>query len=105
MTVHWLVVVLYRWRSVGTPHKLAWFWLQVLENCTEERVNIDGAPCCYVKFKLCFSHKKCPCTTSSEMLTMPAAKTCAWIINDEFMIIECKSEHEEMKVVVVVVDV
>ncbi|XP_056445850.1 zinc finger FYVE domain-containing protein 26 isoform X2 [Gadus chalcogrammus] len=28
-----------KWRSVGTPHKLAWFWLQVLENCTEERVS------------------------------------------------------------------
>uniref|UniRef100_A0A8C4ZJA5 Zinc finger FYVE domain-containing protein 26 n=1 Tax=Gadus morhua TaxID=8049 RepID=A0A8C4ZJA5_GADMO len=30
-----------KWRSVGTPHKLAWFWLQVLENCTEERVSTE----------------------------------------------------------------
>ncbi|KAJ3613738.1 hypothetical protein NHX12_019984 [Muraenolepis orangiensis] len=28
-----------RWRSVGTPHKLAWFWLQVLEKYTQERVS------------------------------------------------------------------
>ncbi|KAG7274658.1 hypothetical protein CRUP_004582, partial [Coryphaenoides rupestris] len=29
------------WRSVGTPHKLAWFWLQVLEKCTQERVSTE----------------------------------------------------------------
>lgn len=28
-----------KWQSVGTPHKLAWFWLQVLEKCTQERVS------------------------------------------------------------------
>lgn len=27
-----------RWESVGSPHKLAWFWLQVLEKWTEEQV-------------------------------------------------------------------
>uniref|UniRef100_A0A672JJE5 Zinc finger FYVE domain-containing protein 26 n=1 Tax=Salarias fasciatus TaxID=181472 RepID=A0A672JJE5_SALFA len=26
-----------KWESVGSPHKLAWFWLQVLEKCTEEK--------------------------------------------------------------------
>ncbi|XP_051942966.1 zinc finger FYVE domain-containing protein 26 isoform X5 [Hippocampus zosterae] len=29
----------FKWESVGSPHKLAWFWLQVLEQCTEERVS------------------------------------------------------------------
>ncbi|XP_061700872.1 zinc finger FYVE domain-containing protein 26 [Syngnathoides biaculeatus] len=28
-----------KWESVGSPHKLAWFWLQVLERRTEERVS------------------------------------------------------------------
>lgn len=27
-----------RWESVGSPHRLAWFWLQVLEKWTEEKV-------------------------------------------------------------------
>uniref|UniRef100_UPI0037E9B0ED zinc finger FYVE domain-containing protein 26 n=1 Tax=Semicossyphus pulcher TaxID=241346 RepID=UPI0037E9B0ED len=27
-----------KWESVGSPHKLAWFWLQVLEKWTEEKV-------------------------------------------------------------------
>ncbi|XP_051244231.1 zinc finger FYVE domain-containing protein 26 isoform X4 [Dicentrarchus labrax] len=27
-----------KWESVGSPHKLAWFWLQVLEKLTEEQV-------------------------------------------------------------------
>ncbi|XP_049452932.1 zinc finger FYVE domain-containing protein 26 isoform X1 [Epinephelus fuscoguttatus] len=27
-----------KWQSVGSPHKLAWFWLQVLEKWTEEQV-------------------------------------------------------------------
>ncbi|TDG99134.1 hypothetical protein EPR50_G00208230 [Perca flavescens] len=27
-----------KWESVGSPHKLAWFWLQVLEKWTEEQV-------------------------------------------------------------------
>ncbi|KAK0146992.1 Zinc finger FYVE domain-containing protein 26 [Merluccius polli] len=31
-----------KWQSVGTPHKLAWFWLQVLEKCTQER-ELHGA--------------------------------------------------------------
>ncbi|XP_077395120.1 zinc finger FYVE domain-containing protein 26 [Festucalex cinctus] len=29
----------FKWESVGSPHKLAWFWLQVLEQRTEERVS------------------------------------------------------------------
>ncbi|XP_070775958.1 zinc finger FYVE domain-containing protein 26 [Enoplosus armatus] len=28
-----------KWESVGSPHKLAWFWLQVLEEWTEEQVS------------------------------------------------------------------
>ncbi|GAA6231537.1 zinc finger FYVE domain-containing protein 26 [Lates japonicus] len=28
-----------KWESVGSPHKLAWFWLQVLEKWTEEKVS------------------------------------------------------------------
>ncbi|XP_061650672.1 zinc finger FYVE domain-containing protein 26 isoform X1 [Phyllopteryx taeniolatus] len=28
-----------KWETVGSPHKLAWFWLQVLEQRTEERVS------------------------------------------------------------------
>ncbi|XP_061825020.1 zinc finger FYVE domain-containing protein 26 isoform X2 [Nerophis lumbriciformis] len=28
----------FKWESVGSPHMLAWFWLQVLEKQTEERV-------------------------------------------------------------------
>ncbi|XP_062296068.1 zinc finger FYVE domain-containing protein 26 isoform X2 [Scomber scombrus] len=28
-----------KWESVGSPHKLAWFWLQVLEKWTEEQVS------------------------------------------------------------------
>ncbi|XP_041827427.1 zinc finger FYVE domain-containing protein 26 isoform X2 [Melanotaenia boesemani] len=27
-----------KWESVGSPHKLAWFWLQVLEKWTEDRI-------------------------------------------------------------------
>ncbi|XP_059209282.1 zinc finger FYVE domain-containing protein 26 [Centropristis striata] len=27
-----------KWQTVGSPHKLAWFWLQVLEKWTEEQV-------------------------------------------------------------------
>ncbi|XP_034530705.1 zinc finger FYVE domain-containing protein 26 [Notolabrus celidotus] len=27
-----------KWESVGSPHKLAWFWLQLLEKWTEEKV-------------------------------------------------------------------
>ncbi|TKS87082.1 Zinc finger FYVE domain-containing protein 26 [Collichthys lucidus] len=27
-----------KWESVGSPHRLAWFWLQVLEKWTEEQV-------------------------------------------------------------------
>ncbi|XP_038158670.1 zinc finger FYVE domain-containing protein 26 isoform X1 [Cyprinodon tularosa] len=27
-----------KWASVGTPHKLAWFWLQVLEKWTQDQV-------------------------------------------------------------------
>ncbi|XP_047467428.1 zinc finger FYVE domain-containing protein 26 isoform X2 [Mugil cephalus] len=27
-----------KWESVGSPHKLAWFWLQVLEKWTEEEI-------------------------------------------------------------------
>ncbi|XP_023807372.1 zinc finger FYVE domain-containing protein 26 isoform X1 [Oryzias latipes] len=27
-----------RWESVGSPHRLAWFWLQVLEKWTEEKI-------------------------------------------------------------------
>nr|XP_040055611.1 zinc finger FYVE domain-containing protein 26 isoform X1 [Gasterosteus aculeatus aculeatus] len=30
-----------QWESVGSPHKLAWFWLQVLEKWTEEQVPLD----------------------------------------------------------------
>ncbi|XP_034713924.1 zinc finger FYVE domain-containing protein 26 isoform X1 [Etheostoma cragini] len=30
-----------KWESVGSPHKLAWFWLQVLEKWTEEQVPPD----------------------------------------------------------------
>ncbi|XP_077416207.1 zinc finger FYVE domain-containing protein 26 [Vanacampus margaritifer] len=29
----------FKWESVGSPHKLAWFWLQVLEQRTEERIS------------------------------------------------------------------
>lgn len=29
-----------RWESVGSPHRLAWFWLQVLEKWTEEKVDL-----------------------------------------------------------------
>ncbi|XP_054653478.1 zinc finger FYVE domain-containing protein 26 isoform X2 [Dunckerocampus dactyliophorus] len=28
-----------KWQSMGSPHKLAWFWLQVLEKWTEEQVS------------------------------------------------------------------
>ncbi|XP_071354919.1 zinc finger FYVE domain-containing protein 26 isoform X2 [Trachinotus anak] len=28
-----------KWESVGSPHKLAWFWLQVLEKWTEEKIS------------------------------------------------------------------
>nr|XP_046269361.1 zinc finger FYVE domain-containing protein 26 isoform X2 [Scatophagus argus] len=28
-----------KWESVGSPHKLAWFWLQVLEKWTEDQVS------------------------------------------------------------------
>lgn len=28
-----------KWESVGSPHRLAWFWLQVLEKWTEEQVS------------------------------------------------------------------
>ncbi|XP_040916541.1 zinc finger FYVE domain-containing protein 26 isoform X2 [Toxotes jaculatrix] len=28
-----------KWESVGSPHKLAWFWLQVLDKWTEEKVS------------------------------------------------------------------
>lgn len=28
-----------KWESVGSPHKLAWFWLQVLEKWTNEQVS------------------------------------------------------------------
>ncbi|XP_029982632.1 zinc finger FYVE domain-containing protein 26 isoform X2 [Sphaeramia orbicularis] len=28
-----------KWESVGSPHKLAWYWLQVLEKRTEEQVS------------------------------------------------------------------
>ncbi|XP_024910893.1 zinc finger FYVE domain-containing protein 26 isoform X2 [Cynoglossus semilaevis] len=28
-----------KWESVGSPHKLAWFWLQTLEKWTEERIS------------------------------------------------------------------
>ncbi|XP_023142394.2 zinc finger FYVE domain-containing protein 26 isoform X3 [Amphiprion ocellaris] len=28
-----------KWESIGSPHRLAWFWLQVLEECTEEQVS------------------------------------------------------------------
>ncbi|XP_057714797.1 zinc finger FYVE domain-containing protein 26 isoform X2 [Corythoichthys intestinalis] len=28
-----------KWESVGSPHKLAWFWLQILERETEERIS------------------------------------------------------------------
>lgn len=28
-----------KWESVGSPHKLAWFWLQVLEKWTEEQIS------------------------------------------------------------------
>uniref|UniRef100_A0A8C6L1H5 Zinc finger FYVE domain-containing protein 26 n=1 Tax=Nothobranchius furzeri TaxID=105023 RepID=A0A8C6L1H5_NOTFU len=32
-----------KWGPIGSPHKLAWFWLQVLEKWTKERVNLkDG---------------------------------------------------------------
>ncbi|XP_044023406.1 zinc finger FYVE domain-containing protein 26 isoform X3 [Siniperca chuatsi] len=27
-----------KWESVGSPHKLAWFWLQVLEKWTDEQI-------------------------------------------------------------------
>ncbi|KAK2826639.1 hypothetical protein Q5P01_020853 [Channa striata] len=27
-----------KWEALGSPHKLAWFWLQVLEKCTEEEL-------------------------------------------------------------------
>ncbi|XP_068437134.1 zinc finger FYVE domain-containing protein 26 isoform X2 [Clinocottus analis] len=30
-----------KWESVGSPHKLAWFWLQVLEKWTEEQVPLN----------------------------------------------------------------
>ncbi|KAJ4921349.1 hypothetical protein JOQ06_021873 [Pogonophryne albipinna] len=30
-----------KWESVGSPHKLAWFWLQVLEKWTDEQVPPD----------------------------------------------------------------
>ncbi|AWP16085.1 putative zinc finger FYVE domain-containing protein 26 [Scophthalmus maximus] len=30
-----------KWESVGSPHRLAWFWLQVLEKWTEEKVSLD----------------------------------------------------------------
>ncbi|XP_034418636.1 zinc finger FYVE domain-containing protein 26 isoform X1 [Cyclopterus lumpus] len=30
-----------KWESVGSPHKLAWFWLQVLEKWTKEQVPLD----------------------------------------------------------------
>ncbi|XP_029349226.1 zinc finger FYVE domain-containing protein 26 isoform X2 [Echeneis naucrates] len=30
-----------KWETVGSPHKLAWFWLQVLEKWTEEKISPD----------------------------------------------------------------
>lgn len=30
-----------RWESVGSPHKLAWLWLQVLEKWTKEEVSVS----------------------------------------------------------------
>ncbi|KAM8915638.1 zinc finger FYVE domain-containing protein 26 isoform 3-T6 [Spinachia spinachia] len=30
-----------KWESVGSPHRLAWFWLQVLEKWTDEQVPLD----------------------------------------------------------------
>ncbi|XP_056914393.1 zinc finger FYVE domain-containing protein 26 isoform X7 [Takifugu flavidus] len=30
-----------KWESMGSPHKLAWYWLQVLEKWTEERVSSE----------------------------------------------------------------
>uniref|UniRef100_A0A3B3ZBL6 Zinc finger FYVE domain-containing protein 26 n=1 Tax=Periophthalmus magnuspinnatus TaxID=409849 RepID=A0A3B3ZBL6_9GOBI len=29
-----------KWQSLGSPHKLAWYWLQVLEKLSEEQVSI-----------------------------------------------------------------
>lgn len=29
-----------RWESLGSPHKLAWYWLQVLEKWTKEQVKL-----------------------------------------------------------------
>ncbi|KAL0969454.1 hypothetical protein UPYG_G00227580 [Umbra pygmaea] len=29
------------WKSVGSPHRLAWFWLQVLEKWTEKEVSVS----------------------------------------------------------------
>ncbi|XP_061156343.1 zinc finger FYVE domain-containing protein 26 isoform X1 [Syngnathus typhle] len=29
----------FKWEPVSSPHKLAWFWLKVLEQCTEDRVS------------------------------------------------------------------
>lgn len=31
-----------RWESLGSPHKLAWYWLQVLEKWTKEQVKPLG---------------------------------------------------------------
>uniref|UniRef100_A0A3P9NXU7 Zinc finger FYVE domain-containing protein 26 n=1 Tax=Poecilia reticulata TaxID=8081 RepID=A0A3P9NXU7_POERE len=30
-----------KWGSTGSPHKLAWFWLQVLEKRTQDQVNLE----------------------------------------------------------------
>lgn len=30
-----------RWETVGSPHRLAWFWLQVLERWSEEQVAVS----------------------------------------------------------------
>lgn len=29
-----------KWQSLGSPHKLAWYWLQVLEKWTEEKLSV-----------------------------------------------------------------
>ncbi|XP_030626827.1 zinc finger FYVE domain-containing protein 26 [Chanos chanos] len=29
------------WDTVGSPHRLAWYWLQVLERCTDEKVHVS----------------------------------------------------------------
>uniref|UniRef100_A0A3B5KZW3 Zinc finger FYVE domain-containing protein 26 n=1 Tax=Xiphophorus couchianus TaxID=32473 RepID=A0A3B5KZW3_9TELE len=32
-----------KWGSAGSPHKLAWFWLQVLERWTQDQVNLRNS--------------------------------------------------------------